>query len=242
MTFQLSEKQVLVIEDDPDINQLIVMNLQDLGLNVQSSHNGQQGYELACERAFDLVVLDSMLPDLEGIEICRLLSTRQPALPIVMLTAKSAELDRVVGLEVGADDYMTKPFSVRELQARVKTHLRRVDRLLAQYQKDPKVDQSQLVFGDLTIWPSQRKVMMCEHTIELTQTEFDLLTLMAKHPGTVFSRAELLDKVWGYQHRGYEHTVNSHINRLRQKLHSQSSDVQYVQTVWGVGYKFASAV
>jgi DNA-binding response OmpR family regulator len=181
-----------------------------------------------------MMILDVMLPEVDGLEICRRLRGQGNNTPILMLTAKDAEIDRVLGLEMGADDYLTKPFSVRELQARVKAMLRRVELMS---QPEPK-SKAPLSFGELAIDPDKRQVTLAGELLDLTSTEFDLLLYMASHPGMVFSRAQLLDNVWGYQHSGYEHTVNSHINRLRTKIEKDPSKPDYVLTVWGVGYKF----
>ncbi|MDO6687230.1 MULTISPECIES: response regulator transcription factor [unclassified Agarivorans] len=227
--------RILVIEDDHDINNLITMNLSDMMYQVESCENGSEGFAKASQDNFDLIVLDLMLPGMDGLDICRQLRAQQQNTPILMLTARDSEADRVVGLEMGADDYLTKPFSVRELQARVKAMLRRVDMLIqSQNQPAPSVMQ----WKDLTIDVARRLVSVREQAVELTSTEFDLLHHLAKSPGLVFSRAQLLDQVWGYKHSGYEHTVNSHINRLRTKLESDPSNPEYVLTVWGVGYKF----
>ncbi|WP_426415255.1 response regulator transcription factor [Aestuariirhabdus sp. LZHN29] len=226
-------KRILVIEDDPDINKLLVMNLADANHAVDGCDNGVEGLALALKAQYDLLVLDLMLPGIDGLELCRRLRAEQRTLPILMLTARDSEADRVVGLELGADDYLTKPFSVRELQARVKALLRRVD-MLSQ-RAEPEVQQ--ILIGELAIDPQRRHVALAGRAVELTATEFDLLLYLARQPGTVFSRTELLDAVWGYQHSGYEHTVNSHINRLRNKLESEPSAPRYVLTVWGVGYK-----
>lgn len=226
---------ILVIEDDTDINQLVTMNLRDQHYSVEHTDNGLQGFHLASTGKYDLIILDLSLPGMDGLEICRRLRSDQKNTPILMVTAKDSEADRVVGLEMGADDYITKPFSVRELQARVKAMLRRVDMLTVQTSQ-PTALISQ---GALTIDPDKRKVLLNNQTVELTSTEFDLLFYLASHPGMVFSRAQLLDKVWGYNHSGYEHTVNSHINRLRTKLEIDPSKPEYVLTAWGVGYKFS---
>ena len=227
--------QILVIEDDPDIIKLVSMNLSDMGYQVESCEVGSRGLQMAMSNQFDLIVLDVMLPELDGLEICRHLRSANNFTPILMLTARDSEADRVVGLEMGADDYLTKPFSVRELQARVKAMLRRVQMLT---NNKPVETKNSLVFGELEILVNKRQVRLGSELIELTSTEFDLLLYMAKQPGLVFSRSQLLDKVWGYQHAGYEHTVNSHINRLRTKLEKDASKPEYVLTVWGVGYKF----
>ena len=227
--------KILVIEDDPDINKLVSMNLRDMAYEVESCDVGSRGLKMAMNGHFDLIVLDVMLPEMDGLEICRRLRSADNFIPILMLTARDSEADRVVGLEMGADDYLTKPFSVRELQARVKAMLRRVQMLT----KTNEVESRDiLTFGELEIQINKRQVHLKGQSIELTSTEFDLLLYMAQQPGLVFSRSQLLDKVWGYQHAGYEHTVNSHINRLRTKLEKDPSKPEYVLTVWGVGYKF----
>jgi DNA-binding response OmpR family regulator len=226
-------KQILVVEDDLDINKLIAMNLKDLNHDVDTCDNGRRGLEMANSGQYDLMVLDLMLPEMDGLEICRNLRAANVLTPILMLTARDSEADRVVGLEMGADDYLTKPFSVRELQARVKAMLRRMDML---NKNEPQSDE--IVVDNLVINVGRRKVVLSDQEVELTSTEFDLLIYMARQPGMVFSRAQLLDNVWGYQHSGYEHTVNSHINRLRNKLEQDPSKPEYILTVWGVGYKF----
>jgi DNA-binding response OmpR family regulator len=177
-----------------------------------------------------------MLPGLDGLEICRRLRRKPPYVPILMLTAKSSETDRVVGLEIGADDYVTKPFSIPELLARVKAILRRVEELSEDAREIvPAVIQT----GDLVIDPAKRNATIEGRSLDLTAKEFDLLLHFARNPGKVYTRSQLLDMVWGYGHDGYEHTVNSHINRLRAKIENDSPHPDYILTVWGVGYKFA---
>ncbi len=238
MTDPTVKKRLLLIEDDADINNLIAMNLSDANHQVDCCLDGSEGLQLAMTRDYDLLVLDIMLPGIDGLEICRRLRAEQKNLPILMLTARDSEADRVVGLEMGADDYLTKPFSVRELQARVKAIFRRMEML---NQPGPEIVK-QIRQDDLHIDVGRRLVEMAGCPIELTATEFDLLLYMAQQPGQVFSRTELLSAVWGYKHSGYEHTVNSHINRLRNKLEKDPSVPRYVLTVWGVGYKFCDAV
>ncbi len=232
------KRRILVIEDDQDINNLVAMNLRDMNYEVESCDIGSRGLQMAMAGDFDLIVLDVMLPEMDGLEICMRLRAAKKLMPILMLTAKDSEADRVVGLEMGADDYLTKPFSIRELQARVKAMLRRVEMLT---QKPQEVESSVLMFGCLEINADKRQVKLDTKVVDLTSTEFDLLLYMARQPGLVFSRAQLLDKVWGYHHSGYEHTVNSHINRLRTKLEKDPSHPEFVLTVWGVGYKFTDA-
>lgn len=230
-------KQVLVIEDNPDIAKLVSLHLQDIGASVETVYNGNDGYQLANDKRFDLVVLDLMLPGIDGIEICKRLRAKSDYTPILMLTAKSTELDRILGLEIGADDYLTKPFSVRELMARVKAIFRRVDSLKPDSNTDTK-SNSMICAGDLKIDVNKHQVTLGTDNVELTAKEFDLLLHFAKRPGQVFTRNQLLDSVWGYGHDGYEHTVNSHINRLRAKIETDPSNPRYILTVWGVGYKF----
>jgi DNA-binding response OmpR family regulator len=231
-------RRILVVEDDLDIAHLVEMHLKDLGAEVTLAHDGNVALELATKKAFDLIILDLMLPGIDGLEICRRLRSRTNYTPILMLTARSADVDRIVGLELGADDYLTKPFNVRELIARVKALLRRVDALSKPESDAPA---SLLEFGDLVIDVDKRKVTLRGEEVELTAKEFDLLLQFARNPGRVYTRAQLLDLVWGYGHDGYEHTVNSHINRLRSKIESDQSKPSWILTVWGVGYKFTDA-
>jgi DNA-binding response OmpR family regulator len=228
--------RILVIEDDPDICELLRLNLSDLNYLVDTREEGEAGYQTAAENPYDLIVLDLMLPGLNGLEICRRLRAMENYTPILMLTSLDSETDRVVGLEMGADDYLIKPFSIRELQARVKALLRRMEQLVQQQER--KSDTESISVGELEINFDKRHVSCRGSVIELTGTEFELLGYLARHPGHVFSRADLLDKIWGYHHSGYEHTVNSHINRLRTKIEADPSRPEYVLTVWGVGYKF----
>ncbi|MCD9461136.1 response regulator transcription factor [Marinibactrum halimedae] len=229
-------RKILVVEDQEDINALIAMNLEAINFEVTRVHDGLEGLKLAQEDSYAAIVLDIMLPGLDGLQICQQLRSKGHVTPILMLTAKKTEADRVVGLEVGADDYLTKPFSVLELQARVKALLRRVE--FHSHPVEEEVDEGELRLGDLTIHQHKRDVIMGGKPVSLTGKEFDLLLYLASFPGRVFSREQLLNAVWGYQHSSYEHTVNSHINRLRAKLETDPSNPQYVLTVWGVGYKF----
>ena len=231
-------KRLLVVEDDPDIAKLLTMHLRDLGCEVTVAGDGNKGLTYLLNRRYDMVILDLMLPGIDGLEICKRLREQTDYTPILMLTAKSAELDRVLGLEMGADDYLTKPFSIRELIARVKAILRRVNSLRDEEPQNLS-RQGTLQCGDLRIETNKRKVTLNNQVIDLTAKEFDLLWHFAQHPGQVFTRNQLLDLVWGYGHDGYEHTVNSHINRLRAKIESDPSNPVYILTVWGVGYKFS---
>ncbi len=230
-------QKILIVEDQQDINELIALNLNLLSFEVSSCMDGESGLKMALEQRFDLIVLDIMLPGKNGLEICKTLRENGIYTPILMLTAKKTEADRVMGLEVGADDYLTKPFSVLELQARVKALLRRVE-FQRRDKEEVDVDEDQLRFGTLAINKQKRAVKIDQKDVNLTAKEFDLLLYLANFPGQVFSREQLLNAVWGYHHAGYEHTVNSHINRLRAKLESDPSHPKYVLTVWGIGYKF----
>jgi len=232
---QTNGKRILVVEDDPDISHLLEINLQDIAFKVDVVNNGVDGLNRASNRDYQLIVLDLMLPGMDGLELCRRLRIQSVNIPVLMLTARSSELDRVLGLELGADDYLTKPFSIKELQARVKAILRRVD-LSAKHlaaKPDEKIEVKSLLID-----VSGRNVFIENHPVELTAKEFDLLLHFARHPGRVYSRGQLLDHVWGYSHNGYEHTVNSHINRLRKKIEKNPEQSQYIETVWGVGYRF----
>ncbi len=227
-------RKVLVVEDNPDIAKLVSLHLKDLGCEVVLAADGLRGLEEARARRYDLIILDLMLPGMDGLELCRRLRGETDYTPILMLTAKSSEVDRVVGLEIGADDYLTKPFSISELLARVKAIFRRVDALGAGRPPAPK----RLNLGAMAIDVEKRSVTVAGQVIDLTAKEFDLLLQFAEHPGRVYSRQQLLDLVWGTGHMGYEHTVNSHINRLRGKIEDNPAEPEYVLTVWGVGYKF----
>lgn len=228
-------KRVLIIEDNKDIAELLAMHLRDLSYEVDIAVNGAAGLAKAEAIDYDLIVLDLMLPGLDGLEICKRLRSRPSYVPILMLTSKSSELDRVLGLEIGADDYVTKPFSIPELLARVKAILRRAENL----KESPKEAASEMICAEgLVIDPGRRTVKLHGKTVELTAREFDLLLHFARHPGRVYTRSQLLDHVWGYGHEGYEHTVNSHINRLRAKIEENPAQPDFILTVWGVGYKF----
>lgn len=229
-------RKVLVIEDDHNIADLVALHLHDEGYEVEVQHNGDDGLTAALSGQYALIILDLMLPGLDGLSICRRLRGEEPYIPILMLTAKSSELDRVLGLEMGADDYLTKPFSIRELMARVKALFRRVE-AMEMIPCGPA--HATLDCGDLHIDIERRTVTVSGTPVELTAKEFELLLFFAQHPGRVYSRVQLLDQVWGYGHEGYEHTVNSHINRLRAKIEQDPAKPHYVLTVWGVGYKFA---
>lgn len=228
---------VLIIEDDPDIVELARIHLEDAHYSVGIANNGTRGYEIAACGSWDLIILDLMLPGMDGLEICRRLRSQNNFTPILMLTAKTTEVDRVLGLELGADDYLTKPFSVLELVARVNAIVRRVQNHNANLVNS---DSDIVDVGDFHIETGQRLVTLNNKELALTAKEFDLMLHFALHPGRVYSRSQLLDAVWGFQHDAYEHTVNSHINRLRTKIEDHPSKPRYIVTVRGVGYKLAT--
>ena len=234
----LNPRRILLVEDERDIAELVALHLGDLCDEVVIANDGHEGMELATTRDWALLVLDLRLPGPDGLEICRAVRRERPYQPILMLTSKSSELDRVLGLETGADDYLTKPFSVLELAARARAILRRVEQLQNAAPQNG-TDKSSIAAGPVTIDPSRRQVTLHGEAVDLTAREFDLLEHLASHPGRVFRRADLLDQVWGYGHEGYEHTVNSHINRLRAKIEADPSQPEMIVTVWGVGYKFS---
>jgi len=229
-------RNVLIVEDEQELAKILKRHLEDLSCTVQLAFTGEVGLRLAESKPFDLMLLDIMLPGMDGLEVCRRLRARRVYTPVLMLTARASEVDKVLGLEMGADDYLTKPFSVAELAARVKAIFRRVDALSEQ----ARDAQQPLRFGEaLSIDPRSREVQVRGQPIALTHKEFDLLLHFAQNPGRVYSRTQLLDAVWGYSHEGYEHAINCHINRLRAKIERDSANPELLQTVWGVGYKFA---
>ena len=231
----MATQQILIIEDEKDIAELIQLHLKDIHIVATLCHDGQSGLDLALSKNWDLVILDLRLPRMDGLEICRRIRESSAYIPVLMLSAKSTELDRVLGLEIGADDYLTKPFSILELMARVKAHLRRSN-------QQPSIksrQQERIQIGKLDIQIDKRSLCVEDTPVELTAKEFDLLVYFASNPGRVYKRVQLLDQIWGYGHDGYEHTVNSHINRLRSKIEPDPADPTYIVTVWGVGYKMS---
>ena len=235
----VTRRRILLVEDERDIADLVALHLESLCDEVVVAADGHEGMRLARSADWALIILDLRLPGPDGLQICRTVRKERAYQPILMLTSKSAELDRVLGLETGADDYLTKPFSVLELVARVRAILRRVENL--QGTTADEHAPATIDIGSIRIDPARREVTLDGRGVELTAREFDLLEHFARHPGRVFRRADLLDKVWGYGHEGYEHTVNSHINRLRAKIEVNPSKPEMIVTVWGVGYKFATA-
>ena len=231
-------RRILIIEDDKDLAQLLAGHLCDHSYEVDLAFDGDSGFLQAKSKSYNLIILDLMLPGLDGLEICRRIRARSNYTPILMLTSRTAELDRVLGLEIGADDYVIKPFSTRELIARVNAIFRRIEEM----KFDQQIDKHSIIrVCGLIIDPERRKVSYKEKIIDLTVKEFDLLLHFAKHPGRVFTRSQLLEAVWGYRYNGYEHTVNAHINRLRAKIEEDLAQPRYILTVWGIGYKFAES-
>jgi DNA-binding response OmpR family regulator len=230
---------IVVVEDERELAHLIGQTLRDSGHQVETMYDGQ----VALDRLTgptrltpDLIVLDLMLPNVDGLTICRRIR-QDRIIPILMLTAKSTELDRVLGLELGADDYLTKPVSLRELQARVSAILRRVEMMRVESQTREGVSEV-IEHDDLRIDPVGREVLVDQEEVNLTAKEFDLIYLLASHPGRVFSRNYLLDRLWGDTYSGFERTVDTHIQRLRRKLGGSGSVADRIVTLWGVGYKY----
>jgi DNA-binding response OmpR family regulator len=224
---------ILIVEDERNLSHLIRDNLQEQGYQVLQAFDGPSALTMAKDAVPDLVILDIMLPGIDGLEVCRRL--RQGSIvPILMLTARAEEIDRVLGLELGADDYLTKPFSMRELKARVRALLRRVEMMQTIHLSANQV----LTFGELHLDPTSYETRLDDQAIDLTPKEFALLYLLMRHPGRVFSRAYLLDEIWGYTAAAYDRTVDTHIYRLRQKLGAEGEIAQRIVAVRGIGYKF----
>lgn len=232
---------ILVVEDDHDLNKLLHQRLSDAGYTVKAVYNGQAALHAVEQQVPDLVILDVMLPGIDGIEVCKQLRAKHPLLYVIMLTAKNSEIDRIIGLEVGADDYVTKPFSLEELGARVRSALRRLRLEQVQQSQEgdglPKIVEN----GGLYVDAVKREVKKNGELLYLTVKEFDLLYFLIAQPDRPFTRAQLLDKVWDIQYEGYDRTVDSHVQRLRTKIEDDINAPKYVKTVWGVGYKFESS-
>jgi DNA-binding response OmpR family regulator len=229
-------QELLLVEDDDAIAEVLRLHLEDAGYRMHRVSDGIRAMAAIDARAWDLVLLDLMLPGADGWDVCRHLRARHPQVPIIMLSARSAEAHRVLGLELGADDYLAKPFSMLELTARVRALLRRVEQL-----RGPAASATELRFAGCRLDPVRRELRRGETAVPLTLREFDLLHFLARHPDQVFSRGDLLTRVWGSAFDGYEHTVNSHINRLRAKLEADAREPRLIETVWGVGYRFNGA-
>lgn len=231
-----SNRKILLVEDDRDLAALTAMHLKQEGFSVRVAADGAAGLDAFAGDNWSLVILDWMLPEMSGLDVLREIRDRDRITPVLMLTARDEETDKVLGLELGCDDYMTKPFGLRELVARINVLRRRVE-LAAEFAAD--ADQMRVLdFGDLLIDPAKRKVTVGGRNVSLTLKEFDLLHTMAAKPGRTFSRSQLLDLVWDRDTEVFEHTVNSHINRLRGKIESNPNRPRYILTVWGAGYRF----
>ena len=226
----MTPQRILIIEDEPDIVRGIELNLKAEGYAVMSANTGPSGLETALRDRPDLVLLDIMLPGLSGLDVCRELRKRQFDRPIIMLTARSAEVDRVVGLEIGADDYISKPFGIRELLARIRARLRRHG---AECTGD-----GVLRFGDVEVDFERHEARRRGGRVELTGKEFDVLRLLSQQRGKIVTRDRLLEEVWGYEHFPTTRTVDNHILRLRQKLEDNPSDPRFILSIYGEGYKF----
>lgn len=227
----MTSQHIFVVDDEPQILEVLKLYLSREGFRVHTATDGAAALSAFAAHAPDLVVLDLMLPKIDGLEVFKRIRAKC-AVPIIMLTAKGDEVDRVLGLELGADDYIVKPFSPREVVARVKNVLRRASPSL----DDPT--NHALAYGDLRIDPRTRGVAVGPRKIDLTNKEFDLLYFLAKHPAQVFTRAQLLNQVWGYEFYGDASTVTVHMRRLREKIETDPAEPRYLATVWGVGYKF----
>lgn len=230
-----ARRRVMIVEDESDLARVLKRHVEGIGCQVQLAATGEEAVALAREN-FDLLLLDVMLPGIDGMEVCRRVRSLNRYVPVLMLTARSSDIDKVMGLESGADDYLTKPFSVQELLARIKAIFRRMD---AMSSPDTARERPIEVGDQIRIEPGTREVRVRGRSVDLTLKEFELLMHFARNPGRVYSRAQLLDAVWGYDHEGYEHAVNCHINRLRAKIEEDSSEPKLLLTVWGVGYKFS---
>jgi DNA-binding response OmpR family regulator len=231
--------RILLVEDEAELRELVAGRLREARYEVDIATTGTEALARVAEQVPDLVLLDIMLPEMDGLEVCRRLRAAHPLLYIIMLTARTSEVDRVVGLEVGADDYVTKPFSLQELVARVRSALRRL-RLTQEQQSQPHDEEAVLIFDHLQIDPMRREVRVGEEPVHLTVREFDLLLFLAQQPDRPFTRTQLLSKVWDIHYEGYDRTVDSHVQRLRAKIEEDAGNPRFIRTVWGVGYKLQS--
>jgi len=233
----MTRKKILIVEDNTDLATILSLHLSDMDFDVKHVADGHKGIALLQNESFDLVILDLMLPGIDGLEICRRIRNQNHYTPVLMLTSKSSEFDRVLGLEIGADDYVTKPFSIREVIARIKALFRHAE-AFSRTGSASAEEKNSVAYGGLEVDTETHRVTIDGRAVDLTAREFELLHHFIKRPGRVYSRAQLLDLVWGYGHEGYEHTVNSHINRLRAKIEQNPAKPEYILTIWGVGYKF----
>ncbi|WNN44345.1 MULTISPECIES: response regulator transcription factor [Winslowiella] len=230
----MGSKKILIVENDSNIAELLQLNIRNGEYAISHATDMNSGVLLLEQGGWDALILDLMLPGVDGLEMCRRARLMPHYTPIIIISAHSSEVHRVLELELGADDYLTKPFSMLELMARIKALFRRQEAMTTNLRRET----GKLNIADLTIDPISREVQLLQRNIDLTPREFDLLYHFAKNPGKVFSRLNLLNQVWGYQHDGYEHTVNTHINRLRMKIEANPAAPERILTVWGKGYKF----
>ena len=232
---------ILIVEDELSLRETLVYNLEKQGYKVESAADGRSALEAARRKKPDLIVLDIMLPELDGFEVCKILR-KEMSTPILMLTARDDEIDRVVGLEVGADDYLTKPFSMRELMARIKAQLRRTEIVRAEIERLKTVESEALhktlVFGNLTIDLTRREIMLGSEVIPLKPQEYELLVFFAEHIGQMLSREFILERVWGWDYIGDSRTVDVHVRWLRQKIEKDPANPKRIVTVRGGGYRF----
>lgn len=231
----MAQKKILIVEDDENIAELLSIHLKDEGFEVTHASEGNLASSLIEENEWDALVLDIMLPGKDGLELCRQVRKKEVYTPVIIISARASEFHRVLGLELGADDYLTKPFSMLELSARVKAIFRRQHAIQNTMLKKP----SRIYAGEFIIDSLSRQIYLKDKALDLTPREYDLLFHFIRNPGKIFSRLNLLNIVWGYQYEGYEHTVNTHINRLRIKIELQPNEPKRILTVWGQGYKFS---
>ncbi|MFS0787476.1 response regulator transcription factor [Shouchella sp. 1P09AA] len=234
-------KRILVVDDEPSISTLLKYNLEQAGFEVETRLDGLAGFERAKEVPFDLIVLDLMLPSMDGMDVCRNLRQEHIFVPILMLTAKDDEFDKVLGLELGADDYMTKPFSPREVSARVRAILRRVEQTQAS-REEVAVKGKGRVIKDLTIYPDNYEVYVKQDLLTLTPKEFELLVYLSENKGRVLTRDQLLNAVWNYEFVGDTRIVDVHISHLREKIEPNPKKPVYIKTIRGLGYKLEEPV
>ena len=240
-------KKVLLVDDEPSIITLLAFNLEKDGYEVTTATDGAEGYRLAISNPFDFIILDLMLPSMDGMDICKRLRQEKFDTPIMILTAKDDELEKIIGLELGADDYMTKPFSPREVLARMKAILRRTNKAVPAegaptVQQEPTEDQTEKIeVGEITIFPQLYEVHVAGELIEITPKEFELLLYMAKRANRILSREQLLNAIWNFDYAGETRIVDVHISHLREKIEKDTKNPQYIRTVRGFGYKFEVA-
>jgi DNA-binding response OmpR family regulator len=226
--------KILIVDDEPLLVKGLKYSLEQDSNNIDVAYDGKEAWDKFNRNTYDLIILDLMLPEIDGLELCKMIREKSQV-PIVMLTAKGEDMTKILGLEYGADDYLTKPFNILELKARIKAILRRT-------QKKEKIGEQVLRVDDFVINTLGRKVTVKTREVNLTAKEFDLLLLLATNPGKIFTREELLEVIWGYEYFGDLRTVDVHIRRLREKIEENSNQAEYILTKWGVGYYFRGKV